>query len=67
MRSKEKYDSIPLNHIVHCDVCGRNLEKRFIRIRNLKENGNNGTCAYCDWLNVIKILFLILMDGLRKM
>lgn len=50
MRSKEKYDSIPLNHIVHCDVCGRNLEKRFIRIRNLKENGNNGTCAYCDWL-----------------
>jgi dGTPase len=31
---KEKYDSIPLNHIVHCDVCGRNLEKRFIRIRN---------------------------------
>ena len=50
MRSKEKYDSIPLNHIVHCDVCGRNLEKRFIRIKNLKENGNNGTCAYCDWL-----------------
>ena len=50
MRSKEKYNSIPLNHIVHCDVCGRDLEKRFIKIKNLKENGNNGTCAYCDWL-----------------
>lgn len=50
MRSKEKYNSIPLNHIVHCDICGRDLEKRFIKIRNLKENENNGMCAYCDWL-----------------
>lgn len=50
MKSKEKFENIDNNHIIHCDICGNDYTKAKFIYRNVKENCNNGMCIYCDWM-----------------
>lgn len=50
MRSKEKYNSIDENNIVHCVSCGKDLKKKYFIMKNLYEDGKHGKCLYCDWI-----------------
>ena len=65
MRSKEKYNNIPLDKQIKCKVCGNVLPKKFFGIRNLLESGELGVCSYCDWKKDINISFLLLKVGMK--